>query len=67
MSGMCITIVVDNISAGAGFEVCVEASKSLILSCALFEGRLTSQQVADLSRLEVRYQVRQPTSLWTYF
>lgn len=40
-----------------GFELCVEACKSLIVSCALFEGQLTPEQAAQLSRLEVRFQV----------
>ncbi len=40
-----------------GFEVCVEACKSLILSCAVFEGRLEPEAAAELARLEVRYQV----------
>ena len=42
----------------AGFELCVESSKSLILSCALFEGRITCSQTADLARLEVKFQVK---------
>ncbi len=40
-----------------GFEVCVEACKSLILSCAVFEGGLGPEAAAELARLEVRYQV----------
>ncbi|XP_064406680.1 ATP synthase mitochondrial F1 complex assembly factor 2-like isoform X2 [Halichondria panicea] len=42
-----------------GFEVCVEACKSLILSCAVFEGRLGPEAAAELARLEVRYQTGQ--------
>ncbi len=37
--------------------MCVEACKSLILSCAVFEGRLGPEAAAELARLEVRYQV----------
>lgn len=40
----------------AGFELAVDSTKSLILSCALFEGRIDTQQACDLSRLETMYQ-----------
>ena len=40
-----------------GFELCVDSCKSLILSCALFDGMITSEQACDLARLETRYQV----------
>ena len=44
-----------------GFEACVESCKSLVLTCALFEGKLSAEEAASLARLEVRFQV---TSLW---
>lgn len=40
-----------------GFLFALESTKSLILTCALFDGQFDAQTVSDLSRLEVRHQV----------
>lgn len=42
----------------------MESSKSLVLSCALFERRLSIKEAADLARLEVRYQVGVALFVW---
>ena len=36
----------------------MDSSKSLVLSCALFESHITSEEACDLARLETRYQVQ---------
>ena len=40
-----------------GFEQAVDSCKSLLLTCALFEGQVSPQQASDLARLETRHQV----------
>lgn len=40
----------------AGFDACVESCKSIVLTCALFEGRLSPEEVTKLARLETRFQ-----------
>ncbi|XP_003387678.1 PREDICTED: ATP synthase mitochondrial F1 complex assembly factor 2-like [Amphimedon queenslandica] len=40
-----------------GFSFALESTKSLILTCALFDGQFDSQTISDLSRLEVRHQI----------
>ncbi len=40
-----------------GFVYCVESCKSVILSCAVLEGRITSDEACDLALLESRHQV----------
>ena len=47
-----------------GFEQAVDSCKSLLLTCALFEGQVSPQQASDLARLETRHQVR--TSVYVY-
>ena len=46
-----------------GFEQAVDSCKSLLLTCALFEGQVSPQQASDLARLETRHQVRE---LWVH-
>ena len=41
----------------AGFDHCVSSCSSLLLTCALFEGRVDAAETCDLARLEVRHQV----------
>lgn len=41
-----------------GFEHCVLSCSSVLLTCALFEGRVGASEACDLARLEVRHQVR---------
>ena len=41
----------------AGFEACVESCKSLMLTCGLFEGKLSVEEAANIASLEVRFQV----------
>ena len=40
-----------------GLEHCVDCSKSVVLSVALFEGRLDAEEAANLALLETRHQV----------
>lgn len=39
------------------FEHSVESTKSLILTCALFERQVDADKACDLAQLEVRHQV----------
>lgn len=45
------------ISHCAGFSYSVESSKSVVLSAALTEGKLTPHQAAELALLEQHFQV----------
>jgi len=40
-----------------GFEHCVLSCSSVLLTCALFEGRVGASEACDLARLEVRHQI----------
>eukprot|EP00731_Ephydatia_muelleri_P029413 Em0020g1057a len=41
-----------------GLEHCVDCSKSVVLSVALFEGRLDAEEAANLALLETRHQTQ---------